>query len=41
MKSTLAREGVLDALLMAIWRRKPTQPVTGHSVQGSQYGSDD
>lgn len=41
MKPTLAREGVLDALLMAIWRRKPTQPVIVHSDQGSQYGSDD
>jgi len=41
MKPTLAREGVLDALLMAIWRRKPTKPVIVHSDQGSQYGSDD
>ncbi|MBD8881875.1 IS3 family transposase [Rhodanobacter sp. 7MK24] len=41
MKPTLAREGVLDALLMAIWQRKPTKPVIVHSDQGSQYGSDD
>jgi len=41
MKSALTRELVLDALLMAIWRRRPTQPVTVHSDQGSQYGSDD
>ncbi|ULU23383.1 IS3 family transposase [Dyella terrae] len=41
MKPTLAREGVLDALLMAIWRRKPTKAVIVHSDQGSQYGSDD
>ena len=41
MKPTLARELVLDALLMAVWRRKPTQPVVVHSDQGSQYGSDD
>lgn len=41
MKPTLARELVLDALLMAVWRRKPTQPVIVHSDQGSQYGSDD
>lgn len=41
MKSTLARELVLDALLMALWRRKPTQSVIVHSDQGSQYGSDD
>jgi putative transposase len=41
MKSALTRELVLDALLMAIWRRRPTQPVIVHSDQGSQYGSDD
>lgn len=41
MKPTLAREIVLDALLMAIWRRKPQQRVLIHSDQGSQYGSDD
>ena len=41
MKPTLARELVLDALLMAVWRRKPAQPLIVHSDQGSQYGSDD
>jgi len=41
MKPTLARELVLDALLMALWRRKPGKPVIVHSDQGSQYGSDD
>jgi putative transposase len=41
MKPTLARTVVLDALLMAVWRRKPTDPVVVHSDQGSQYGSDD
>ena len=41
MKPTLARDIVLDALLMAVWRRKPQQPVIVHSDQGSQYGSDD
>lgn len=41
MKPTLARELVLDALLMAIWRRKPQRSVIVHSDQGSQYGSDD
>lgn len=41
MKPTLARELVLDALLMATWRRKPSQPVIVHSDQGSQYGSDE
>lgn len=41
MKPTLSRELALDALLMAVWRRKPAQPVLVHSDQGSQYGSDD
>lgn len=41
MKSTLSRELVLDALLAAVWRRKPVSEVLVHSDQGSQYGSDD
>lgn len=41
MKPSLARELVLDALLMALWRRKPSQSVMVHSDQGTQYGSDD
>jgi putative transposase len=41
MKPTLARELVLDAILMAVWRRKPKQRVLIHSDQGTQYGSDD
>lgn len=41
MKPTLARELVLDALLMALWRRKPIQSVMVHSDQGTQYGSDE
>ncbi|WP_244111029.1 IS3 family transposase, partial [Burkholderia gladioli] len=41
MKPTLARELVLDALLMAIVRRQPKQSVLVHSDQGSQYGSDE
>jgi putative transposase len=41
MKPTLARELVLDALLMAVWRRRPQQRVLVHSDQGSQFGSDD
>lgn len=41
MKPTLAREIVIDALMMAVWRRKPTKKVLIHSDQGSQYGSDD
>lgn len=41
MKPTLARELALDALLMAVWRRRPKQPVIVHSDQGVQYGSED
>ncbi|MEO1036158.1 MAG: IS3 family transposase, partial [Pseudomonadota bacterium] len=41
MQPTLARELVVDALLMAVWRRKPKQSVIIHSDQGSQYGSDE
>lgn len=41
MKPTLARELVLDAILMAVWRRKPKHQVLVHSDQGTQYGSDD
>lgn len=41
MKSTLVRELALDALLMAVWRRKPQGKVIVHSDQGAQYGSDD
>lgn len=40
MKPTLAKEIVLDALLMAVWRRQPQQNVIIHSDQGSQYSSD-
>jgi len=41
MKATVAKELVLDALLMAVWRRKPKGKVIIHSDQGPQYGSDD
>ena len=41
MKPTLERGIVLDALLMAVWKRKPKGRVIVHSDQGSQYGSDD
>jgi putative transposase len=41
MQPTLARELVLDALLMALVRRTPKASVIVHSDQGSQYGSDD
>jgi putative transposase len=41
MKTSLHREIVIDALLMAVWRRKPKSQVLVHSDQGSQYGSFD
>lgn len=41
MRPTLARDIVLDALMMAVWRRRPKHNVIVHSDQGSQYGSDD
>jgi putative transposase len=41
MKSTMATELVLDALMMAVWRRRPKTPVMIHSDQGSQFGSDE
>jgi putative transposase len=41
MKSTMATEIVLDALLMAVWRRRPKKPIIIHSDQGSQFYSDD
>ena len=41
MKPSLARCIVIDALMMAVWRRRPKQAVIVHSDQGSQYGSDD
>ncbi len=41
MKPSLSRELAMDALLMAVWRRKPAGRVVVHSDQGSQYSSDD
>lgn len=41
MKPTLAKEIVLDALLMAVWQRQPQHTVLVHSDQGTQYGSDE
>ncbi len=41
MKPTLKRAFALDAILMAVWRRRPKTQVLVHSDQGSQYGSDD
>ena len=41
MKASMATELVLDALMTAVWRRRPKAPVMIHSDQGSQFGSDD
>ena len=41
MQSRITKELVLDALLMAVWRRKPQGSVLVHSDQGSQYTSHD
>jgi putative transposase len=41
MKPSLARELVLDAIVMAVWRRRPGKGLIIHSDQGSQYSSDD
>jgi putative transposase len=40
-KPSLARELVLDAIVMAVWRRRPGAGLIIHSDQGSQYGSDE
>ena len=39
MQSTMHSEIVLKALLMAVWRRKPSGSIIVHSDQGSQYTS--
>lgn len=39
MKPIMTTELVLDALIMAVWRRSPTNKVLVHSDQGSQYTS--
>lgn len=39
MAPSMVKELVLDALLMAGWRRKPDTEVIVHSDQGSQYSS--
>ncbi len=40
MQSHIRTELVLDAMLMAKWRRQPKVPVIIHLDQGSQFGSD-
>jgi putative transposase len=39
MDSGIAKELVLDALLMALWRRNPKIRIIVHSDQGCQYTS--
>lgn len=41
MQARIKKELVLDALLMAVWRRRPKGTVTVHTDQGSQYTSHD
>src|SRR5690554_1628537 len=41
MQQRMTKELALDALLMAVWRRKPKDKVVVHSDQGSQYTSHD
>jgi putative transposase len=41
MQSRQTTDLVLQALLMAVWRRKPTNKVLIHSDQGSQFTSID
>jgi len=41
MQSRITKDIVLNALLMAVWRRNPKQRVTVHSDQGSHYTSHD
>ena len=40
MQSNMRKDLVLDAVLMAIWKRRPHMDVLIHSDQGSQYGSE-
>lgn len=41
MSPSLRKDIVVDALLMAVWKRQPKSEVLIHSDQGSQFGSDD
>jgi putative transposase len=41
MKSNPRAQWVIDALLMALWRRKPTERILIHSDQGIQYTCSD
>jgi len=41
MDTSMTRQLVMNALLMAVWRRKPGKGCIHHSDRGSQYCSDD
>ena len=41
MQARMETRLVMDALTMAIWRRRPKNSVIIHSDQGSQFGSDE
>src|SRR5690554_6473092 len=41
MSGRMSKELALNALIMAVWRRKPQQEVLVHSDQGSQFSSHD
>jgi putative transposase len=41
MSSRIDTELAMNALLMAVWRRKPVEPVMVHSDPGSQFTSKD
>lgn len=40
MQSSMTAQLVSDAMLMAIWRRRPSPELLHHSDRGSQYSSD-
>jgi len=41
MKSEMTAQLVVDALVMAIWRRSKPKELSDHSAQRSQYISED
>jgi putative transposase len=41
MRGSMETTLVLDALTMAVWRRRPKGSEIIHSDQGSQFGSDE
>jgi len=41
MDKSMDRHLVINALVIAVWRRKPKSEVLVHSDQGSQYASSD